>query len=111
MATYSSHLPKVFGALADPTRLAVVSQLMDGPVSVSDLAEPHPMARQSFMKHLTVLERAGVVTSKKTGRVRTVSLQTGAIAHVEDWAKAHRQRVEGELDRLGEFLAKENDHD
>ncbi len=111
MAAYSSQLPQVFGALSDPTRLAVVAQLMDGPASVSDLGEPHAMARQSFMKHLAVLESAGVVTSEKKGRVRTVSLRKTALAHVEDWARSHRQRIESDLDRLGEFLSKEHENE
>ncbi len=111
MAAYPPNLPTVFGALSDPTRLAVVSQLLDGPASVSDLAEPHDIARQSFMKHLAVLEAAGVVNSKKSGRVRTVSLRPDALAHVENWARQHRARIEGELDRLGAYLTPENGND
>ena len=111
MAAYSSHLPTIFGALSDPTRLAVVSQLLEGPASVSSLAEPHGMARQSFMKHLKVLEAAGVVRSTKKGRVRTVALRPNALAQVEDWASQHRARVESELDSLGEFLKTETGND
>ena len=111
MAAYSPHLPTIFGALSDPTRLAVVTQLLKGPASVSSLAEPHGIARQSFMKHLKVLEIAGVVRSRKKGRVRTVALSPNALAQVEDWASLHRARAESELDRLGEFLKTENGDD
>lgn len=107
MAAYHPSLPIVFGALSDSTRLAVVSQLLDGPASVSDLAKPHAMARQSFMKHLAVLQAAGVVHSKKKGRVRTVTLNSDTLAWVEDWVRMHRARIEGDLDRLGEFLKTE----
>lgn len=111
MAAYQPDLPALFGALSDPTRLAVVARLTEGPASVSALAEPHRMARQSFMKHLNVLETAGIVTSAKKGRVRTVSLQPAVLAHVEDWARWHRDRVKGDLDRLGDYLNLETDND
>lgn len=104
MATFHAQLSHVFGALADPTRLAVVERLVAGPASVSELAEPFDMAGPSFLKHLRVLEEAGVVTSDKAGRVRTVRLAPDAIGWVEGWARQHRRTWERRLDNLGTFL-------
>ncbi len=107
MATYEPHLPRIFGALSDPTRLAVVERLLDGPASVSALAEPFAMAPPTFLKHLRVLEDAGLVASRKSGRVRTVSLVPDSLAWVEQWVLSHRARIEQRLDRLGAFLNQE----
>jgi DNA-binding transcriptional ArsR family regulator len=108
MAISEAQLPAMFGALADPTRLAVVARLSRGPASVSDLAAPYAMAGPSFLKHLRVLERAGLVSSQKTGRVRTVSLAPEAMRGVEDWVRAHRLAWERRLDDLGTFLEQDD---
>ena len=110
MATFHAHLPIIFGALADPTRLAVVERLVSGPASVSELAEPFNMAGPSFLKHLKVLEDAGMVASEKVGRVRTVRLAPDALGWVETWVRQHRRAWERRLDNLGTFL-KEDNHD
>jgi DNA-binding transcriptional ArsR family regulator len=104
MATYPDHLPRVFAALADPTRLAVIAHLAGGPASVSELAAPFPMAGPSFLKHLKVLEEAGIVASEKKGRVRTVRLAPDALGWVERWIREHRRGWESRLDDLGTFL-------
>ena len=104
MATYSPSLPAVFGALSDPTRLAVVELLVKGPASVSDLSRPFAISRPSFLKHLHVLEKVGMVTSVKAGRVRTVSLAPDALGWIDKWVQAHRQHLEARLDRLAGFL-------
>lgn len=93
MDKYQS-LDAVFTALGDPTRRAVVSQLGLGVASVSELAGPHKMALPSFMKHLRVLERAGVIRSSKRGRTRTCSLLPVALIGVEAWLA--EQRMIGE---------------
>ena len=107
MATNHSGLHAVFGALSDPTRLAVVERLVNGPASVSDLSKPFDMAGPSFLKHLKVLEGAGVVTSEKKGRVRTVRLAPPAPQGVGEWVQEHRRRWERRLDDLGAFLQKD----
>ena len=109
MAIFSPDLPSVFGALADPTRLAVMERLVGGPASVSELAAPFDMAGPSFLKHLKVLEDAGLVHSEKRGRVRTVALNPDALAWVEDWVARHRRQWQRRLDDLGDFLAKDMD--
>lgn len=104
MAIHSERLPDVFKALGDPTRLAVVERLASGPATVSDLSAPFRMAGPSFLKHLGVLESAGVVRSNKTGRVRTVSLAPETLVWVDDWVARRRGQWEARLDRLGEIL-------
>jgi len=74
MANRGVQLTDVFYALADPTRRSIVSVLGRGPASVSTLAAPFSMALPSFMKHLSVLERSGVIRSNKVGRIRTCEL-------------------------------------
>jgi len=106
MATFNPQLPVIFGALADTTRLAVVERLVAGPASVSELAKPFAMAGPSFLKHLKVLEDAGIARSEKKGRVRTVSLNPDALQWVETWVQRHRRNWENHLDDLGSFLAK-----
>jgi DNA-binding transcriptional ArsR family regulator len=108
MATTKSQLPTIFGALADPTRLAVVERLTAGPASVSELAAPFDMAGPSFLKHLKVLEDAGIAHSRKKGRVRTLALKPDALRSVEQWTARHRRLWERRLDDLGTFLAKGN---
>lgn len=81
---------------------------MLGPASVSDLSTPFDMAGPSFLKHLRVLEAAGVIMSEKRGRVRTVRLSPEALDWVEDWVAQHRRRWTQRLDDLGLFLKKGN---
>lgn len=93
-----------FQALADPTRRAVVERLARGPASVSQLATPFDMALPSFVQHLEVLERAGVVTSEKVGRVRTYHLAPDALSDCGSWIGRQRLPAEKRLDRLGDHL-------
>ena len=104
MATFHAQLSHVFGALADPTRLAVVERLVAGPASVSELAEPFDMAGPSFLKHLRVLEEAGVVTSDKAGRVRTCTLRAEPLAAAEHWLEAQRSLWTRRLDQLDRLV-------
>ncbi len=97
-------LDGLFAALSDPTRRAVVARLTEGPASVKDLAEPHDMALSSFLKHINILERAGLVQSTKRGRVRTCKLNTDAFRPAETWLLARRRRNSGKLDRLASML-------
>lgn len=97
-------LDSLFTALADPTRRAVVARLTEGPATVKDLAEPHSMALSSFLKHITVLERSGLVTSSKKGRVRTCRLHPDAFRPAETWLMARRRQSTGRIDRLANML-------
>lgn len=97
-------LTRVFQALADPTRLAVVERLSKGPAPTSELAAPFKMAMPSFLQHLGVLSECGLVRSKKTGRVRTYELAPGALKPAEDWLSTQRKLWEKRLDQLDGFL-------
>lgn len=97
-------LDRTFQALADPTRRAVVERLGRGPATVSDLARPFEMALPSFLQHLKVLEASGLITSRKTGRVRTCELSAQTLATMEDWLIKQRVRWERRLDQLDELL-------
>jgi DNA-binding transcriptional ArsR family regulator len=95
----------MFHALADSSRRAVVERLSRGPASVSELAKPFQMALPSVVQHLGVLERAGIVSSAKVGRVRTYQLVPGALEPAGDWIGRQRLPAERRLDRLGDFLS------
>jgi DNA-binding transcriptional ArsR family regulator len=97
-------LDRVFKALSDPTRRGVVERLVIGAASTSELAQPFAMALPSFTQHLAVLERAGVVTSTKAGRVRTYELVPAALGVADGWLAEQRRIWERRLDQLDEFL-------
>jgi DNA-binding transcriptional ArsR family regulator len=99
-----SRLGPVFQALADPTRRAVLERLARGPASVTELAQPFPMALPSFAQHLDVLERSGLVRSRKQGRVRTYALETRPLAEAVDWLARQRSTWEQRLDQLDQHL-------
>jgi DNA-binding transcriptional ArsR family regulator len=100
MANQLSALPEVFHALADPTRCAIVSRLVRGPESVTTLAAPFQMALPSFMKHIAVLERSGLVRSHKLGRVRTCELVPKRLSQAEQWLAQQRKLWEARSDRM-----------
>ena len=97
-------LDRLFQALADPTRRAVVERLGQGPAATSELARPFAMALPSFLQHLDVLERAGLVSSAKAGRVRTYQLTPQPLDVVEDWMTTQRRLWERRLDRFDEYV-------
>jgi len=103
-------LDVVFSALADATRRAVLARLRDGECSVGELAQPFGMSLPGFIKHVGVLEDAGLITRRKTGRVVTCTLQGGAAKAALDWLAQHEAFWNTRLDRLGAYLErKEND--
>jgi DNA-binding transcriptional ArsR family regulator len=104
MANRIADLSSVFYALADPTRLSIVQLLGGGPESVSALAAPFDMALPSFMKHLSVLERCGVIRSSKSGRVRTCELVPKTLSHAERWIAEQRSTWEARSDRMALFV-------
>jgi len=104
MPQQTVELDQVFQALADPTRRRVVEQLGSGSASTSQLAEPFSMALPSFIQHLSVLERAGLVTSTKRGRVRTYELVPAALGVADGWLAEQRRLWERRLDQLDDLL-------
>ena len=99
-------LKSTFSALADPTRIAVIRELSNGSATVSQLAKPFSMALPSFTQHLGVLERAGLIVSRKEGRQRICSLNPKTLQDAEHWLASHRRQWEERLDRLEAHLAK-----
>ncbi|WP_375269386.1 ArsR/SmtB family transcription factor [Phenylobacterium sp.] len=98
-------LDLAFQALSDPGRRAMVERLSLGPASVSELAKPLPMTLSAVVQHLKVLEEAGLVKSRKVGRVRTCSLEMDAIAQLERWVSERRRFWEQQYDQLEAYLA------
>jgi len=97
-------LDRVFHALGDPTRRAMVERLTNGPLTVSQLAAPLDMTLTAVAQHLQLLEEAGLVRTEKVGRVRTCSIGQVGIAAVAQWVADRRSPLERRLDRLGELL-------
>jgi len=104
MPHHSLQLSRIFQALADPTRRAVLERLSTGPAAVSDLARPFKMALPSFSQHLDVLESCGLVRSRKEGRVRTYQLEPKRLKLAEHWMEKQRAIWEKRLDQLDDYL-------
>lgn len=104
MLNQSADLDRLFHALADPARRAMVERLARGPAAVSELAKPLPMSLPAAMQHLGVLEAAGIVRSEKVGRVRTCAIEPQVLSQAEQWINARRIEWEHRFDRLGEYL-------
>lgn len=98
-------IQRVFHALGDPTRRAMLEQLSAGPVSVSGLARPFEMSLAAVVQHLQILEDSGLVRTQKSGRVRTCRIEPAGFSLAEQWISARRTAWEQRLDRLGELLA------
>jgi DNA-binding transcriptional ArsR family regulator len=100
---------RVFNALGEPTRRAIVERLSGGPMSVSDLAQPFDLTLAAIVQHLQVLEESGVVRTEKVGRVRTCRIEPGGLRVAERWLSERRALWERRLDRLGELLDQDAD--
>ena len=101
-------IDRVFHALGDATRRAILDTLIHGPVSVSRLAEPLGITVTAVMQHLQILENAKLVHTEKLGRVRTCSIDSAGFRALEQWIRDHRTAWERKLDRLGKLLAEED---
>jgi DNA-binding transcriptional ArsR family regulator len=93
-----------FAALGDPTRLAIVERLARGPASAGDLAAPTTMSLPAVLKHVRVLEEAGLVTTVKRGRVRECRLRDDALVAVATWTAQQQALWSTRLDALGTLL-------
>lgn len=110
---HSSHtvsVDRVFHALGDATRRAIVEQLSHGPVSVSRLAEPLDITLAAVVQHVNILEKSGLVLTEKIGRVRTCRMETNGLEVAQDWLRKRRSLWEKRLDRLGRFLEEPEDN-
>lgn len=104
MDNHQASLDSAFHALADPTRRAVVSRLVTAPAGVTELASPFAMALPSFMKHLRVLEKAGLIRSEKAGRIRTCRINAERLAAAESWLSEQREIWRSRAVRLADFV-------
>ena len=105
MTSPRATIDRVFHALGDPTRRAIVEKLSEGPISVSRLAEPLNMTLAAVVQHLQVLEESGLVRTEKVGRVRTCGIEPAGLSVAKQWIDDRRLLWERRLDRLGDFLA------
>jgi DNA-binding transcriptional ArsR family regulator len=104
MVQYSTRLDQTFAAVSDATRRGILQRLGQGDTSISDLAATFGMTLTGIKKHVQVLEEAGLVTTKKVGRVRTCRLGPRRLEEEASWIVKYQEMLEGRLDRLGEFL-------
>ncbi|HTA37743.1 MAG TPA: metalloregulator ArsR/SmtB family transcription factor [Candidatus Acidoferrales bacterium] len=104
MLKYEKTLDRVFAALADPTRRAIVDRLCRGPVSMSALAEPLDMSLPAVFQHLKILESSGLVRTAKSGRVRTCHVEPETLSRMAGWVlgrqAAWQQLFDGVAERL-----------
>jgi DNA-binding transcriptional ArsR family regulator len=99
-----AELDSTFGALSDPTRRAILAKLSEGEQNVSTLAAPLPMSLVAVGKHLAVLEKAGLVTSRKAGRTRICALTPAPLGRAADWIDGYRSFWSTRLDALASYL-------
>jgi DNA-binding transcriptional ArsR family regulator len=102
---------RLFAALADGSRRAMLDRLASGPASVSALARPLPISLAAVVQHLQVLESSGLVRSEKRGRVRTCRIDPAALRTAERWIGDRRLMWEQRLDRLEDYLAQQRERD
>jgi DNA-binding transcriptional ArsR family regulator len=114
-ATPAQQLDRVFAALADPTRRAILARLAQGEATVNDLVEPFALAQPTISKHLKVLESAGLVSRGRSAQFRPVRLEASPLASVDQWVGGYRQFWAQSHDRLEAYVktlqAEETSHD
>jgi DNA-binding transcriptional ArsR family regulator len=106
--TQPPDIDRVFHALGDPTRRAIVEQVSRGPISVSRLAEPLRMTLAAVVQHVQVLEDSGLVLTEKVGRVRTCRIDPAGLSAAERWMRDRRALWESALDRLADLVEEKN---
>jgi DNA-binding transcriptional ArsR family regulator len=107
MTEREQQVNRVFHALGDGTRRAILERLTEGPISVSRLAEPFELTLAAVVQHLQVLEDSGLVASEKVGRVRTCRIEPAGFAVARQWIDDRRTPWERRFDRLGDLLGEE----
>lgn len=104
MAKHDLDLSLIFHALADPTRRSILTRLAEGPAPVTELFAPTGLRLPTVMRHLAVLEEAGLIATSKDGRVRTCAIVPEALAPVRTWLDDQRAIWEDRLDRLDAYV-------
>jgi DNA-binding transcriptional ArsR family regulator len=106
MAKHDPDLSRLFHALADPTRRSILTRLAEGPAPVTELANPTGLRLPTVMRHLSVLEEAGLIATAKDGRVRSCAIVPEALAPMRAWLDEQRATWESRLDRLDDYVMK-----
>jgi DNA-binding transcriptional ArsR family regulator len=109
--TLSQHLDATFAALADPTRRAILARLASGEASVAELAEPFAISQPAISKHLSVLERAGLISRSRDAQRRPRQLEAKPLADATGWLEDYRQFWEGSFQRLDSLLHEMKRHE
>lgn len=104
MVQYAPRVDKAFSAISDPTRRGVLMRLGRGDASITDLAGKFGMTLTGMKKHVQVLEDAGLVTTKKIGRVRTARLGPRRLEDESAWIESYQRMLKDRLNRLEDFL-------
>jgi DNA-binding transcriptional ArsR family regulator len=102
--TPTSSLDEIFGALADPTRRAILGRLAEGESTVNELAAPFSMSLQAVSKHLKVLERAGLISRGRRAQLRPCRLRPDSLARATTWLDAYRDLWDASFDRLDDHI-------
>ena len=100
----ADHLSATFAALADPTRRAILARLVQGEVSVNELAEPFEMTLPAVSKHLKVLEAAGLIARGRDAQRRPCRIEAAPLKDAVEWLERYRKLWEERLDGLGVYL-------
>jgi|TARA_A100001391_G_scaffold113212_1_gene76162 DNA-binding transcriptional ArsR family regulator len=103
--TTTDPLSQVFGALADPTRRAILARLSLGEASVGELAKPHEMSLAAVSKHIKVLESAGLIGRKKDAQFSYCTLVASPLKDIQGWLDAYRKFWDDNLDQFEAYLA------
>jgi len=103
----SDQLDLVFSALADPTRRAILTMLLEDDMAVTDVAEPFEMSLAAISKHLALLTKAGLISQEKRGRVKWCKLEPDALKQASVWMQGFGQMDAIDLDAFEAFLAQE----
>jgi DNA-binding transcriptional ArsR family regulator len=104
MVEYTASLDRVFAALADPTRRAIISDLRRRPATLTDIARPFPVSFNAISKHVMVLERAGLIERDIRGREHFCSLRAKPLAEADRWLEHYREFWTARLDALERHL-------
>jgi len=104
MVNYSEQLDLTFAAISDPTRRSILSQLAQGEAAIMDLASPYSMSLPAISKHIRVLEKAGLLTRTKKGRVNYCYLNANPLKDAGKWLVFYRRFWDTKLDALEKFL-------
>ena len=105
VAARKAAIHRIFHALGDPTRRAIVERLSEGPISVSKLSLPLEISLAAVVQHLQILEESGLVRTEKIGRVRTCGIEPKGFSMLEQWIRDRRTTWERRFDQLNELLA------